>query len=106
MRKKNFSKLSFKDALLLLCLKEYGKVSKLIAFWGIEGEMKGERKNLGEALRLMQEKDVEGLKKHFCLYDTGSLDFIEALKATLIRILEIELENSSSEAEVLIDIEK
>jgi hypothetical protein len=59
------------DPLLLLCLKEYGKVSRLIDFWKIEGMMSEDRKDLGETLRFIQWKDVERLKKHFALPNTG-----------------------------------
>jgi hypothetical protein len=41
-----------------MCLKEYGKVCGLIDFWRIEGVMSEERKDLGEALRLIQSKDA------------------------------------------------
>jgi hypothetical protein len=53
IREKYFQKLSFENALLLMCLKEYGKVSGLIDFWRIEGVMSEERKDLGETLRFI-----------------------------------------------------
>jgi hypothetical protein len=46
----------------------------------------------------MQSKDIEGLKKHFALPNTGSLNCIQTLKESLIR----ELEKKPSEANVLI----
>jgi hypothetical protein len=92
------------DALLFLCLKEYGKVNGLIDFWRIDRVMIDERKDLGETIRLMQSKDVEGLKKHFALPNTESLNCIQTLKESLIRKLEIELEKSPSETDVLIDV--
>jgi hypothetical protein len=67
--------------------------------------MSEDRKDLEETIRLMQSKDAEGLKKYFALPNTGSLDCIETLKASLIRKLEIELEKSPSEADVLIDVD-
>jgi hypothetical protein len=66
-------------------------VRRLIDFWEIEGEMSEERKDLGEALRFIQSKDVEELKKHFDLVNTGSMDCIETLKTLLIYELEVEL---------------
>jgi hypothetical protein len=95
----------FEIALLFLCLKEYGKVSRLIDLWGIEGVMSDERKDLEETIRLMQSKDTEGLKKHFALPNTGPLNCIQTLKASLIRKLEIKLKDNPSETDVLIDIE-
>jgi hypothetical protein len=100
VREKYFLNLSVEVALLLLCLKEYGKVSGLIDCWRIKGVMVAERKDLGEAKRLMESRDVEGLKKHFGLLNRGMLNCIQALKASLIR----ELEKIPSKMDVLIDI--
>jgi hypothetical protein len=80
-------------------------VRRLIDFWGIEGVMNDERRNLGKAINLMQSKDVKELKKHFGLLNKWPLNCIQTLKKSLIRKLEIELKDNPSETDVLIDIE-
>jgi hypothetical protein len=77
-------------------------VRKIIDFWGTEGVMNDERKDLEEIFRLMQSKDIEGLKKHFALPNTGALNCIQTLKASLIR----DLEKIPSKMDVLIEAEK
>jgi hypothetical protein len=55
--------------------------------------MTPERSEIKEILRLMQLKDVEGMKKHFGAGLSDTLNTIDTLKVSLIRELEILQDN-------------